>query len=46
MCCGPAGWCSFCGPPCGGPCCQSCCVEMCFSPCTPAFLQCSFCCGC
>ncbi|XP_034473004.1 male-specific sperm protein Mst84Db [Drosophila innubila] len=46
MCCGPAGWCPSCGPPCGGPFCKACCVEMCVSPCTPAYLQCSYCCGC
>ncbi|XP_060654380.1 male-specific sperm protein Mst84Dd [Drosophila nasuta] len=46
MCCGPAGCCPSCGPPCGGPYCKPCCVEMCFSPFTPAYLQCSYCCGC
>ncbi|KAH8377631.1 hypothetical protein KR093_006347 [Drosophila rubida] len=46
MCCGPAGCCPSCGPPCGGPICKPCCVEMCCFPCTPAYLQCSFCCGC
>lgn len=41
MCCGPAGWCAFCGPPCGGPFCKACCIEVCCHPCTPAYLQCN-----